>query len=130
MNSDTQSFNVDLQTIRERPAMFLCPVSVSALWHFILGYGLGQSSVSADAKSPFALPSDFHDWVAYRLHFFESTTGWHNMIVKRLGDGPHALAGCGKTTRGDGDLVFPRSLWVVSEVAGSRLLAVWPVRRA
>jgi hypothetical protein len=71
--------------------MFLCPVSITALWHFILGYGLGQASVSTGAKSPFALPSDFHDWVASRLHFFASTSGWHNMIIERFGDGPHAF---------------------------------------
>ncbi len=91
MDTDIKSFSIDLQTMRHRPAMFLSPVSVSAFWHFILGYGLGQGSVSTEAKNPFTLPSDFHDWVAYRLHFFESTSGWHNMIIERLGDGPHAL---------------------------------------
>ena len=91
MDSGIRSFSIDLQTIRDRPAMFLCPVSVAALWHFMLGFGLGQTSVSAAAKNPFALPTDFHDWVAYRLHFPASTSGWHNMIIERFGDGPPAL---------------------------------------
>lgn len=71
--------------------MFLRPVSVSALWHFIGGYELGRISVSAGAEHPFSLPRDFHDWVAYRLHFFESTSGWSNMIIERFGDGRHAF---------------------------------------
>jgi hypothetical protein len=27
------------------------------------------------------LPNDFNDWVAYRLHYKESTSGWKNMIL-------------------------------------------------
>ena len=27
------------------------------------------------------IPRDFHDWVAYRTHYRESTSGWCNMIV-------------------------------------------------
>ena len=77
--------------MRQRPAMFIYPVSLTALWHFILGYGMGLGSVSCEIENPFALPRDFHDWVAYRLHFYESTRGFHNMIIERLGDGPQAV---------------------------------------
>ena len=34
-----------------------------------------------DERLGLTLPSDFHDWVAYRTHFRESTSGWCNMIV-------------------------------------------------
>jgi hypothetical protein len=77
------------QTLRERPAMFLTPVCLCALQHFRLGYEMGR--VGTGSPSPFTLPRDFHDWVAYRLHFFGSTAGWANMIVQRLGDGQHAF---------------------------------------
>src|ERR1700739_1704788 len=91
LDSEIKSFTMALQAIRDRPAMYLSPVSVSAFWHFRLGYELGRASVSTETKNPFAWPPDFNDWVAYRLHFFESNSGWHNMIVERLGDGTHAL---------------------------------------
>jgi hypothetical protein len=32
------------------------------------------------------LPGDFHDWVAYRLHFDYSTMGYKNMILERVPD--------------------------------------------
>jgi hypothetical protein len=74
-----------------RPAMYLSPVSVSALHNFLEGYSLGRGSVSPEANNAFRLPPDFHDWVAYRLHFFGSCAGWHNMIIERFGDGPEGL---------------------------------------
>jgi hypothetical protein len=37
-------------------------------------------SLNAD---PFLVPPEFHDWVAYRLHYYEPTSGWCNMIHGR-----------------------------------------------
>jgi hypothetical protein len=77
------------QTIRERPAMFLTPVCVCALRHLVRGYEMGLAG--RDSPSPFHLPRDFSDWVAYRLHFDGSSSGWANMLIERLGDGRHAF---------------------------------------
>ena len=33
-----------------------------------------------DPDDRLLLPREFHDWVAYRLHFYESTSGWCRMI--------------------------------------------------
>ena len=81
--------NLGWEAIRDRPGMFLTPVSVCSLRHFIRGYEMGR--VGTNSPSQFTLPHDFHDWVAYRLHFYGSTQGWANMIIERLGDGPHAV---------------------------------------
>jgi hypothetical protein len=86
---DVIVFNHGWQLFRERPAMFLTPVSICALWHFVRGYELGRAG--SNMPSPFGLPADFHEWVAYRLHFHGANSGWANMIVERAGDGPHAL---------------------------------------
>jgi hypothetical protein len=75
-----------IEKIRPRPELYLGERSVSALWHFLAGYHLGlrgNAQVSVEL-SPRA--KEFHDWVAYRLHFLESTTGWRQMILKRTND--------------------------------------------
>lgn len=71
--------------------MYLTPVSICALYHFMNGFSAGRAGTGAEADNPLTLPRDFSEWVAYRLHFFGATSGWHNMIVERFGDGPHAV---------------------------------------
>lgn len=78
-----------LEVIRERPAMYLGHHSLSALWSFLDGYGFALWSHDIQEKPP--LPRDFHDWVADRLHFSESTSGWKNMILNRVPDEAAAL---------------------------------------
>jgi hypothetical protein len=53
--------------------------SLSALWHFIAGYEVAVSLHRVKEERP--LPEDFNAWVAYRLHYNESTSGWRNMIL-------------------------------------------------
>lgn len=79
-----------LDVIREKPAMYLGTRSLSALSHFLAGYGFALHV--HEIPSSHHLPGDFHDWVAYRLHFFESTSGYKNMILKRIPDESAALA--------------------------------------
>jgi len=75
-----------LEAIRKRPAMYLGVYSLSALRHFISGYSFAlDTHAIRDASDPLTLPRDFHDWVAYRLRFKESTSGWCNMILNRAG---------------------------------------------
>jgi len=70
-----------LPLIRKRPEMYMGERSLSALWHLINGYQLGFVASGGSIDSAQALPDDFHAWVAYRLHFKESTSGWRNMIL-------------------------------------------------
>jgi hypothetical protein len=62
-----------LEVIREKPALYLGDRSLSALWYYLQGYWMALSVY--DMRTAYPLPPDFHDWVAYRLHFYESTSG-------------------------------------------------------
>jgi len=68
-----------LDAIRKRPTFFFEKRSLSGLANFILGYecALGSRRI----KGGWPLPEDFNAWVAYRLHYEESTSGWKNMIL-------------------------------------------------
>ncbi len=78
-----------LNVIRERPAMYLGELSLSALTQFLNGYGICLFLHGIQEKAP--LPRDFHDWVADRLHFSESTRGYTRMILERVPDEAMAL---------------------------------------
>jgi hypothetical protein len=77
-----------LEVIRERPAMYLGHRSLSALSSYLHGYRMALSVYDIQCST---LPQDFHDWVAYRLHFYESTSGNRNMILKRVPEESAAL---------------------------------------
>jgi hypothetical protein len=81
-----------LEQIRRRPAMFTGEDSLRSIYHFLSGYSfaLDRHSVATDTD-PLILPGQFHDWVAYRLHFYESTSGWCNMISARTSTEPDAI---------------------------------------
>src|SRR6185436_20378216 len=70
-----------LDTIRKRPGMYLGECSLSALYHTIGGYALALGRHGIENDTTLRLPDDFNDWVAYRLHFKESTSGWKRMIL-------------------------------------------------
>jgi|tagenome__1003787_1003787.scaffolds.fasta_scaffold20225121_1 hypothetical protein len=78
-----------LEVIREKPALYLGERSLSALWYYLQGYWMALSVY--DLRTAYPLPPDFHDWVAYRLHFYESTSGYRNMILKRVPEESAAL---------------------------------------
>jgi hypothetical protein len=78
-----------LEQIRSRPALFLGTRSLSALQHFVNGYSEARRELGLSSPNP--LPPDIHDWVAYRLHFRESTSGYVNMVLKRIPDEAQAL---------------------------------------
>ena len=65
--------------------MYLGECSVSALYHFIHGYCLALKLHGIESDR-LELPDDFHDWVAYRLHYPGSTSGWKNMILAAAGN--------------------------------------------
>jgi hypothetical protein len=77
-----------LEVIRERPAMYLGQRSLSALSSYLQGYRMALSVYDIQSST---LPPDVHDWVAYRLHFYESTSGYRNLILKRVPEESAAL---------------------------------------
>ena len=68
-----------LDAIRKRPGLFVVEPSIFRLQSFITGHDAGLGRVG------FALRDGldffrFHDWVARRLGYSSSTSGWANMI--------------------------------------------------
>jgi hypothetical protein len=79
-----------LDVIRERPAMYLGELSLSALCHFLNGYEMSLWVHGVQEKPP--LPRDFPNWVADRLHFSENRSGYKNMILERMPNEAMALS--------------------------------------
>lgn len=71
------------EAIRTRSAMYLGEASLSIFYGFVSGYDLARSIEPSASSEPSPVPQDFHDWVAYRLHFYEATGGWKRMILKK-----------------------------------------------
>ena len=80
-----------LAKIREHPGLFLGESTLSALYHTINGYALALGSHGIKDDFSLRLPADFNDWVAYRLHYKESTSGWKNMILSVCKDDVEAF---------------------------------------
>jgi len=80
-----------LDTIRERPAMYLGEGTITALWHFLIGWEMALTRLGNVQKSP-EVPIDFADWVGYRLHLGSNFDGfWKRAILSRVRDESHAL---------------------------------------
>jgi hypothetical protein len=69
-----------LEDIRKRPIIYLGEKSLYAFRHFWGGYSAALMDHGIQDSTECLIPSDFHDWVAYRLHFREATSGWYRMI--------------------------------------------------
>jgi hypothetical protein len=79
-----------LEDMRPRPYLYIGKKSLTALWHFLLGFDMALATYQIGGEEN-CFPGDFHDWVAYRLHFKYSTAGWRNMILERIPDEEAAL---------------------------------------
>ncbi len=72
-----------LDSIEQKPAIYLGEKSLSLLRAFIDGYLFAARRSLLRPNGFF----DFHEWVALRLGYFESTSGYVNMILKsEMGD--------------------------------------------
>lgn len=78
-----------LGVIRENPAMYMGESTLTALYHFLGGFE--TAGYVHQIQLPNILPRDFQDWVAYRLHFLESTSGYRRMILQYFPDESAAL---------------------------------------
>jgi hypothetical protein len=68
-----------LDRIRKKPGLSIATPSINRLHAFIVGYtaGLGRVGFAVRDEEHF---HRFHDWVAHRLGFGGSASGWCNMI--------------------------------------------------
>jgi hypothetical protein len=80
-----------LNGIRKRPPMYLGTMSLTRLSAFVQGYRHALFCHSIQSDCGLDIPQEIHDWVAYRLHFRESTRGYANMILERSNDEAAAL---------------------------------------
>lgn len=74
------------EMIKKRPAIFLDgDASLKQLRSFLVGYdcGLGRTHFVLRERAIF---DQFNDWVAMRLGFTSSTSGWCNMILEKSGN--------------------------------------------
>ena len=70
---------------RQRPESFVSPASLESIAAFLGGYSFaGEHFGPAGSDNPFVIPADFDDWVAYRLQFYECTSGFCRMIQDRM----------------------------------------------
>ena len=68
-----------LDVVRKSPGIYIAEPSINRLHAFLVGYtaGLGRVGFTLRDEDNF---HRFHDWVARRLGFGGSTSGWCNMI--------------------------------------------------
>ena len=80
--SDIDRVDSIIAHIRSRPSLYFARKSLTGLSDFLEGFRLACVQHSVEDKGLGALvPKDFNEWVAYRTHFRESTSGWRRMIL-------------------------------------------------
>ncbi|OUS02644.1 hypothetical protein A9Q86_02940 [Flavobacteriales bacterium 33_180_T64] len=72
-------YNV-LKKIEVRPALWTGEINLKSISIFLNGYSLALHEHDI-LQSPVELEINFHDWIANKLGFYESTSGWNNMIL-------------------------------------------------
>lgn len=83
---EVQSVYELLDVIRKKPGIYIGEPSLTALNHFIHGFAyalMATENPFDDEDPPF---SGFHDWIASRFGFAQSTLGWTNMLLRSVGD--------------------------------------------
>jgi hypothetical protein len=79
-----------LDTIRQRPAMYLGEKSLTALWFHLQGYDHARRINGY--QGPSEVPGRFADWVGYRLQLGGNFSGfWARAILSRVLDESLAL---------------------------------------
>ncbi|WP_288341165.1 hypothetical protein [uncultured Roseivirga sp.] len=69
-----------LKKIEARPSMWTGELSLKSIRTFIDGYSFAlheHKMIDLDEDNE----ENFHDWLAKKLGFYESTAGWQNMIL-------------------------------------------------
>jgi len=72
--------------LKKRPGMFIGSNSIFDLATFLQGYDFALSVHGITKESLFDEDISFHDWIALRTHYYESTSGWANMLTETYGE--------------------------------------------
>lgn len=79
-----------LARIRSKPAMYIGEKSIVRLDAFLQGISTGLAMANLALRDVHDFRR-FYDWVARRLGFYESTSGWCNMILSKSSNDEEAL---------------------------------------
>ena len=79
-----------LESIRQKPGLYIVEPSTDRLQSFLTGYEAGLGRVGFALRDEVGFHK-FHEWVANRLGFPESTSGWAGMIRARTASGEEAF---------------------------------------
>lgn len=71
-----------IDLVRDRPAMYMGDYSISKMDAYLHGYLKATDDSGVEVKSTGPPFGRFHDWVAARFDWHESTAGWCNIILK------------------------------------------------
>ncbi len=77
-----------IDKMRPRVGMYIGHLSPTHLRSFLDGYSFGNSNATKPEHPDFG---DFHDWVAKKFDYYESTSGWAYMIEDQRKDQKEAL---------------------------------------
>ncbi|MEC0264523.1 hypothetical protein [Paenibacillus anseongense] len=80
------NLNSVMNLIKEKPSLYLGKKSITRLLGFITGFSHAEYvyKIIEDNSMLFPLPFHFfHEFVSVKLGYFESTSGWYNMIFKK-----------------------------------------------
>lgn len=69
-----------LKKMQARPVLWTGENSLQSIRTFLDGYSLALNEYKIPNKSD-DVELNFHNWIAKKLGFFESTAGWQNMIL-------------------------------------------------
>ncbi|MFC5864219.1 hypothetical protein ACFPT7_18080 [Acidicapsa dinghuensis] len=79
-----------LDIVQVRPGMYIGESTLSGLWFYLHGFQMAECLHKV--TSPSSLPSDFPDWVAYRLRLSSNWSGcWHRVILSCIPNEKQAL---------------------------------------
>jgi phosphoribosylanthranilate isomerase len=81
--SDVYEF---FEKLKERPAMYVGAKSLTRLQMFFYGYCYALSLQDIEFPQKQFAAYSFHDWIAKKFGWNESTSGWLNMILKEVND--------------------------------------------
>jgi hypothetical protein len=88
-----------IETLSTRTAMYTGEHKLSNVSSFIDGYTFAVRSEDRYTEFLSNFP-EFHNWVAKRLGFYESTAGWQNMILAiEMGYSPKSVDWLGYADR-------------------------------
>lgn len=78
-----------IDKIRRRPTLYIGYASPTHLHSFLLGYYFSTKGEMTQNEIPSF--GKFNDWVAKKFDYYESTSGWANMIENQREDKSEAL---------------------------------------